>query len=113
MRHAADLVPRIILILENDAEFEEIISEPVRDGHELNAKYAKLRAYLEERLGGNPLQEIPREAVSAVPKLYRHLLKYGEVIRPIPRCESRKISAIPAMVAEVLIDFIDFRIQPK
>lgn len=108
-KHAVDLVPRIILILENDEEFDELVSSPVRNGYELNSKYAKLRAYLEERLGGNPLQEIPRAELAAIPRIYRRLLKYGEVIHPVPRCESRRISALPAMIAEVLIHFVDFQ----
>ena len=105
MKHATDVLPRLILLLENEPEFDEIVSAPVRNGYDLSSKYARLRAYLEERFGGNPLQEIPRAELAAVPRLYRRLLKYGEILHPIPRCESRRISAIPAMTAEVIIHF--------
>ena len=101
---------KLLNILERDQEFESMVSVPIHSTSAAESKYSKLREYLEYRLGMNPLHEIPRELLLDLPRIYRRLLRYGEIMHPVPRHECRKVSAIPAMTAEVLIHFIDFKI---
>ena len=105
------IVLRLLNILERDQEFEDVVSAPVYSEYSAESKYSKLREYLEYRLGMNPLQEVPRELLLELPRIYRRLNKYGEIMHPVPKHECRKVSAIPAMTAEVLIHFVDFQVR--
>ena len=95
----------LIAILDKDPEFETLSAERPATGSQLESKYQKLLHYLEERLGMDPLSEVPRRPLLSIPRLYRRLMHYGEVLHPVARCESRKASGIHKMAAEVIIHF--------
>lgn len=90
-----DRLAIIISELYRDEEFEEATNG--------SDAYNKLRAYFEDRLMERALS---RDIIIVIPKIYRHLRKYGEVRHLVPRAEMCKVSGIPQMAAEVVIRFI-------
>lgn len=96
--HAADRLKVILIKLEEDQEFENALSG--------TDKFNKLRAYFEDRLSAKSLD---RDFLEVMSKLYMTLKKRNEVMHVVPRSESRKISGIPQMAAEVIVRFTTFR----
>ena len=65
--------------------------------------YNKLREYFENKLMEEALS---RDIIVVMPKVYRRLRKYGEVRHLVPRSELCRVSGVPQMAAEVVIQFI-------
>ena len=93
--HAADKLRIIMIKLAEDQEFENALRG--------TDKFNKLRAYFEDRLSDKALD---RDFLEVMPRLYLTLKRHNEVLHVVPRSESRKISGIPQMAAEVVIQFI-------
>jgi hypothetical protein len=95
--HAADKLRIIMIKLAEDQEFENALIG--------TDKFNKLRAYFEDRLSDKTLD---KDFLAVMPKLYLALKRNNEVMHVVPRSESRKISGIPQMAAEVIIRFTTF-----
>lgn len=104
-------VSSLLDILESDEDFRGILYMPVTKEDELERKYRALRSHLESRLRTkSERREVPQELLWAMPGIYIRLAKHEELLHPVPRHEFRMTSALPAILAEVIIHFVDFKI---
>lgn len=97
--HAADKLRIIMIKLSEDQEFENALSG--------TDKFNKLRAYFEDKLSDKALD---RDFLEVMSRLYLTLKRNNEVMHVVPRSESRKVSGIPQMAAEVIVSFTTFRV---
>jgi hypothetical protein len=93
--HTIDRLKIILVKLYDDVEFEEAAKG-------VDA-YDKLRSYFETKLAEKAMS---RDVIVVMPKVYRRLRKYGEVSHLVPRSELCRVSGVPQMAAEVVIQFI-------
>ncbi len=97
--HAVDKLRILLIRLSDDLEFEDAVRS--------SDKFGRLRAYFEDRLAEKSLD---RDIIEIIPSLYMELKRFNDVRHVVPRSESRKISGIPQMAAEVIVQFTTFKV---